>query len=132
MLSTKADEIQHRRVRTLLGNSTAVFSSEQDQVSKKNALNKVSVLEVSCYLQFQNPLLWLCDWSLEITIEPFKTLTLGTQVAITQTCPVSRFYDLSHALMSWQLISHDFYKTQTPKKKLELLGSFPSLIDINR
>ena len=36
------------------------------------------------------------------------------------------FYDLlSHALMCWQLISHDF-----SKQNLELLGSFPSLIDL--
>lgn len=51
--------------------------------------------------------------------------------AITQTCQVSRFYDLSHALTSWQLISRDFSETQTQKKNLELLGSFQSLIDIN-
>ena len=36
--------------------------------------------------------------------------------SLTNLSWVSRFQDLSHALTSWQLISHAFSKRQTPKK----------------
>ena len=50
--------------------------------------------------------------------------------SLTTLSSVSRFQDLSNALMSWQLISHAFSKSQTPKI-WGLQGSFPSQISID-
>ena len=52
--------------------------------------------------------------------------------SLTTLSWVSRFHDQPNALTSWQLISHAFLKSQTPKSLEFCSRGFVSKLDINR